>query len=90
MKSHQIKDYLRKNYPIIGKIKKISKISHTDINSKNFFILTSKGTFVLKITGKNKPKQLTQVCKILNYCQKNKIPVLKPIQNKQKNIVVFF
>lgn len=87
MKSSQINNYLRKNYPVIGKIKRISTISHTDINSKNFFVLSSKGTFVLKITNKSKPEQLTQICKILNYCHKNKIPVLKPIKNKQKKYV---
>lgn len=86
MKQNQINNYLSKNY-LVGKIKKISKIKHTDNNSKNFLIVSSNGSFVLKIINEAKPEQLTQICKILNHCHKNNIPVLKPIKNKQKKFV---
>lgn len=79
----EIKDFLNKNYSL-GKIKKIKKIKHNNINSSNFQILTNKKSYTIRfITDGSSYKKIETICKILNFCKNNNVKVVEPIKNKK-------
>jgi len=81
-------DYLTNNYPNIGRIKSSKKISHVDINSKNYLISTDRGKFVLRNYSDGSDYQkINKMCKILSICTKKRIKVYEPIRNKNKKYV---
>ena len=78
-----MQNYLKKNYPFIGEVKKIEKLKHNDINSFNYLIYTKKRQYTLRcVTDGSKSEKIETICKILNFCIKNKMKVLEPIKNK--------
>lgn len=89
MKSTVIKkEYLENNYPQIIPIKKITKLKHIDLNSKNFLVYSKKGKFILHInTDKQLAKKIEDVCKVLKFCSDNTINVSEPIVRKDGKFV---
>ena len=83
-----IHDYLKKNYPFLGEVKKIEKLKHNNINSINYLIHTKKRQYTLRyVTDGSKSEKIETICKILNFCIKNKMNVLEPIKNKNNKYV---
>jgi len=83
-----VSDYFKNTYPFLGTVKDVSRIDHNNINSINFLIKTSKGSFVLrKFVDYSPPKKIEKICEILEYCVKQKAKVSKPIMNKNKKYV---
>jgi len=83
-----VSDYFKKTYPFLGTVKDVTRIGHNNINSINFLIKTSKGSFVLrKFVDDSPPKKIEKICEILEYCVKQKAMVPKPIMNKNKKYV---
>lgn len=75
---------LSENYTNLGKVKTITILEPGNINSINYKIITSKGKYVIRKTLQDyDPKRLLQMCKILNFLNKNKIKVPHPIKNKK-------
>jgi len=85
---HVLTEYLKKNYPIIKKIKKIKQIEHNNIDSTNFFISSNTTKYVLRnFTDGSQPEKVEKICKILNFCAKKNLPVMQPIKNRKKLFV---
>lgn len=83
-----IQDYLRINYPFLGEIKKIERLKHNDINSTNYLIFTKKKEYTLRnVTDGSKSEKIETICRILNFCVKNKMKVLEPIKNKNNKYI---
>lgn len=82
------KEYLENNYSQIIPIKKITKLRHIDLNSKNFLVYSKNGKFVLHInTDKKLVKKIEDVCKVLKFCSDNAINVSEPIVRKDGKFV---
>lgn len=80
-----VKEFLGKNYPSIKPIIEIKLLKHNNINSINYFVKTTKNTFVLRnLKDSSSIKKIDEICKILEYCKNNKIKTIEPIKNKQK------
>ena len=78
----KIYGYFTIHYPSLGNIKKIRLLSHNNINSTNYLVISSKGQYVLrKFTDNSKPQKIEKICKILNQCIKHNATVLNPIKN---------
>ncbi|MFH1841395.1 MAG: phosphotransferase [Candidatus Nealsonbacteria bacterium] len=83
-----LKTYLRDNYPILGKIKKVELLEHNNINSTNYFVFAGKGKYVLRnFTDGSSPEKMEKTCKILKFCIERKIKVSEPILRKKGNFV---
>ena len=80
-------EYLTTNYLRLGKIKKVSKID-SNYNSNNYLIKSSNGEYVLRnITDGSGVEKLEKICKIMNFCFKNKAKVTEPVLNKNNAYV---
>jgi len=77
--------YLKKNYSL--DVYKISKIKHTDVNSKNFLAVSKNGSYVVHSFANYKTKRMEQICKILDFCAKNKANVSEPILGNNRSFV---
>jgi Ser/Thr protein kinase RdoA (MazF antagonist) len=83
-----IQGYVEENYPFIGKIKKVEKLKHNDINSINYLIRTAKKYYTLRnVTDGSKSKKIEVICKILDFCVRNKIKVIEPIKDKNSKYI---
>jgi len=79
-------DYLNKNYPSIHALK-IYKIKHTNINSKNFLVVSEHHNYVLRSFANSDNQRMEKICKILSFCIRNNINVIEPVMNKNNQFV---
>lgn len=82
-----LKKIIEENYTEIGKIEKISKIKHNNINSSIYLVETSFDKFTVRIFISPNPKRMEKICEILDYCYKKNVNVTKPIKNKTNKFV---
>jgi len=88
MKVQDISEYFKENYSGLGEIKNVKPLEHTNINSINLYINSSKGNYVLrKFIDGSPPIKIEKMCQIINFCNKNKIKVSKSIKNKKNKYV---
>ena len=89
MKSkEQEKNTIELFFPHIGKILSIEKIIHNEINSKNFFINSSSGKYVLhKFHDGSTTQKMEKICKILDFCANHDVKVPVPIKNNKNHFV---
>ena len=65
----EIENSLNEKYSL-GKIDKINKIKHNNINSNNFQILTRRKKYMIRfVTDSSNYKKIETICKILNFCK---------------------
>lgn len=84
----EAKNTIESFFPHIGKIISIQKIIHNEINSKNFFINSSSGKYVLhKFRDGSSPQKMEKICEILDFCAKNHTKVPIPIRNNKNHFV---
>ncbi len=81
----EIENIIDKKYNL-GKITKIKKIKHNDINSNNFEILTKRKKYMIRfVTDGSNYKKIETMCKILNFCKNHDLKVVEPIKNKKNS-----
>ena len=79
----EIENSLNEKYSL-GKIDKINKIKHNNINSNNFQILTRRKKYMIRfVTDSSNYKKIETICKILNFCKKHNVKIVEPIKNKK-------
>jgi len=84
----EINNYLKSHYSELVNLKKIKLLSHDNINSTNYLLFSNKGKFVFRyFTDGSTPEKVEKLCKILNFCLKNKTRVMKPIKNIEGSYV---
>jgi len=88
LKKNKINDYVLEKYPKIEKIKTIKKIRHTNINSINFSIISDKESYVLReILDNSTYAKLEKMCEILEFLNRNRCKVSKPISNSKGRFI---
>lgn len=84
----QEKNTIELFFPHIGKIFSIQKITHNEINSKNFFINSSSGKYVLhKFHDGSTTQKMEKICNILDFCANHNVKVPIPIKNNKNHFV---
>ena len=81
-KSLEINSHLQLNYSKVGKFSDVTILKHNNINSTNYLCKTKNEQYVLHhFTDGSDPIKIEKICRILEFCSKNKIKVIKPIRN---------
>lgn len=81
----EIENAIYKKYNL-GRITKIKKVRHNDINSNNFQILTKRKKYMIRfVTDGSNYKKIETMCKILNFCKNHDLKVVEPIKNKKNS-----
>ena len=84
----QVKNIIELFFPHIGKISSIKKVTHNEINSKNFFVNSSTGKYVLhKFHDGSSVQKMEKLCNILDFCSNNHVKVPVPIKNNKNHFV---
>lgn len=88
IKLHEVKEYLKKNYANLGKIRSVERLEHNDINSSNYLVCSEKGKYVLhNFMDCSKPTKIETLCKILDLCRRNEVKVTEPVKNRHEHYV---
>lgn len=84
----QIQKYVKTHYSGFSHIQSIKLLEHNHINSINYVINSKNKKYILHnfIDG-SPPTKIEKICKILFFCHKNGVRVVKPILNKQNYFV---
>ena len=83
-----IRSHINSNYSDFGKISEIHLLNSSKTNNLNYLISSKKRKFILHILQeKISIEQTEQICKILNFCNKNGAKVQQPIKNFQGKYV---
>ena len=81
-RTKKMKVYVKSNYPMLEKIRKIKSLESKNLNSLSYKIFTYSDSYVLhNFLDESNPQKIEKVCKILDFCLKNNLKVQQPIKN---------